>query len=328
MPHFGNALFQWNDHNLVTYSEDFSTGSDWTQSGTPVLSSGQSDPLGGNQAWTVQDDDAAVSERLLLRLDANTHNSDGSKALLFFLRAGNSTASQLVYRTIATSTDRLNVTINWNSSGPSFTFTTGSLLWHRAFANSWWHVGFLSSTALVAASSHELLVLPCQAATAVGTLDVFGAQVADSTVAGSYVATYGTAISYSTASPAQSHSLQAPLRAVRPLVRVNKYDRTSLNLTHTQRVTVSDPRHGTAARIKYESDQESFHTFLAAAQRFPVSYIPSSCDLSDAHEVWVEAGEIIEASMDSDRGFPGFEDAELEIRMTRLDGQPSTGIYG
>ncbi len=173
-----------------------------------------------------------------------------------------------------------------------------------------------------------MIFIPANPSSATGTVDFFGASVVDTNIAGSYVATFGSRITYSTSFPAQSHSLQAPLRAARPLVRVNKYDRTSLNLAHHQRPTVSNPRHGTAARIKYESDQESFHTFLAAAQRFPVSYVPSSCDLNNAHEVWIEAGELIETSMDSDRGFPGFEDAELEIRMTRLDGQPSTGIYG
>jgi hypothetical protein len=92
--------------------------------------------------------------------------------------------------------------------------------------------------------------------------------------------------------------------------------------------TVADPRHETISALRYESDQDSFHAFLSAAARFPVSYIPSSCNLNDAHECWAIVNDPLDSVMDADRGFPGFEDVSLEVRLRRLDGQAATGIYG
>jgi hypothetical protein len=324
MAHFGNAIFQWNDHNLLSYSEDFGQ---WAASLTPVLSSGQTDPFGGSQAYSIEDDNAVNAESIALEMAASVFTSTSQKAAMLWVKAGTSTEFRLTLRDNNAAVNRMLADVDWVSSGPSVSMTVGSLLWHRQFTGGWWHLGFLSN-AVTAGSSHEFRIRPAVDSTGVGTLYAFGAQVCDVSVAGSYVMTNGTAIAYSTDAPAQEHSLQAPIRALRPAVRVQPFVRESLDLAHRQITTVADPRHETIGTIKYESDQDSFHAFLSAAARFPVSHIPSSCNLDDAHECWAIVNDPLDSAMDADRGFPGFEDVSLDIRLRRLDGQASTGIYG
>lgn len=327
MAHFGNAIFQWNDHNLLAYSEDFSQ---WTQTGTPVLSSGQTDPFGGTAAWLVAKDSTDAFERIYSQIEPASITSSSNKVVMLWLKEGSagSTDTRIALADLIAVANVLLATISaWGSTGPTITMTNGTALWQREFTGGWWHLGF-QTDAVDPASSHEVRVIPKQASTETGDVYAFGVQVCDVNTAGSYVATNGTAIAYSTTSPAQSHSLQAPLRALRPAVRTQGFVRESLDLAHRQVTTVADPRHETLGMIRYESDQESFHAFLSAAARFPVSYIPSSCNLNDAHECWAIVNDPLDSVMDADRGFPGFEDVSLEIRLRRLDGQATTGIYG
>lgn len=132
----------------------------------------------------------------------------------------------------------------------------------------------------------------------------------------------------STGSSPYEHQLQAPLRALRPAVRQDVRERISLDQLNVSRVNLHDPVHETIAVIRYESDQPSLARFLGVASRYPVYYIPSSGTTGDAHECWIIFDDPIDSAMDSGRGFPGYEDNELEIRLRRTDGAAATGIYG
>jgi hypothetical protein len=124
------------------------------------------------------------------------------------------------------------------------------------------------------------------------------------------------------------HQLGAPLRAIRPAVRQEVHERVSLDHLNVNRVNVHDPIHETIGVIRYEENQDTFARFMNVASRYPVYYVPSSGSTGDAHEVFVIFGDPIDSEMDSDRGYPGYEDNQLTVRIRKTDGTASTGIYG
>jgi hypothetical protein len=132
----------------------------------------------------------------------------------------------------------------------------------------------------------------------------------------------------STGSAPFEHQLGAPLRAIRPAVRHDVRERLSLDHLNVNRVGLHDPIHETIGVIRYEDNQDSFARLLNVASRYPVIYIPSSGSTGDAHECFLIFGDPIDSEMDGDRGYPGYEDNQLTVRLRRTDGAVSTGIYG
>jgi hypothetical protein len=124
------------------------------------------------------------------------------------------------------------------------------------------------------------------------------------------------------------HQLGAPLRAIRPAVRHDVRSRLSLDQLTETRFSLHDPIHETIGVIRYEDNQDTFARLLNVASRYPVIYIPSSGSTGDAHECFLIFGDPVDSDMDADRGFPGYEDNQIEVRLRKTDGTASTGIYG
>jgi hypothetical protein len=124
------------------------------------------------------------------------------------------------------------------------------------------------------------------------------------------------------------HQLGAPLRALRPCLRTRGFLAEPVDLSTRSVRTVANPVHEFIGTLRYDTNQDTLHEWLSVAASHSFLYIPSSSSTGDAHECWAMVGNPINTDMDSDRGFPGYEDASLEIRLRRTDGAFTTGLYG
>lgn len=101
------------------------TPASWTGNiGTPVVTTGITDPWGGNAAIMVEDNNGSAVEGMSLN---TTFTADGVKALLFVVRAGTLADITIGLRDITAGVNRHYVRVLWNgASAPTCTTNTGS----------------------------------------------------------------------------------------------------------------------------------------------------------------------------------------------------------
>jgi len=156
--------------NLVT-SDDFDGG--WDSDGTPVVTTGVSDPLYGTGAYTIADDDAGAVEAKYL---AVTFTGDGTKGVVFVVKEATMASSGtqgLLLSDVTAPATRLRLTISaWAGGGPTVTAANGTYLGKRYVGNGYWAI-FGAAPGVVAANTNRLRIRPAETAAATGSIDVW-----------------------------------------------------------------------------------------------------------------------------------------------------------
>lgn len=135
----------------------------WTDIGTPGITTGVTDPFGGTSAYTVNDNDAGVSEGKLVSTGAIT----GTLVVLgVCMKAGTATSSSVQFRDTTAGAYTIQGTTAWSGGVPGTpTMGSGSYVGQVALGNSWY-----------------LLLFTCAWTTGnVGRIEVYGASNSAST---------------------------------------------------------------------------------------------------------------------------------------------------
>lgn len=158
----------------------------WTATGTPVRTAGQTDPLGGTEAYLLADDDAGVLEYIQHSV---TYTGDGEKAVALFVKEGTiSGTSRIGLFSVTAGVMRHRVTLSWPGGVPLLSTTEGSgtLFPVENWGNGWWRIAF-SATGVVAADTNAIRIAPTTDAAGLTTnLYIFGANTWNASTPNSY----------------------------------------------------------------------------------------------------------------------------------------------
>lgn len=151
--------------NLVT-SDDLTA---WTQSGTPVITGGKTDPAGGTGAYTVEDNNGAAEEYITRSIAL----TDGTRTAVFVVRQKTMPASGVQSLTIIGAAIRLELNISaWVSGAPTVAASVGTYLGKRYIGNGYWALYGLTTT-VVGADSNVVRIHPAATAAQTGSIDVY-----------------------------------------------------------------------------------------------------------------------------------------------------------
>lgn len=141
----------------------------------------------------------------------------------------------------------------------------------------------------------------------------------------------------------RTFNLRAPLRATRTAVRQVRFVRESVDLATRNVTVVGSGVHEIVADIRYEdavglgnTTHILSHFLLFGIRGGLVQYFPDLATTSEFFDcLLIEPGgggaggtagvaaseqTVAVTSMDADRGFPGFEDLSVQIRLRKTDG--------
>lgn len=149
----------------------------WTDIGTPVVTTGQTDPWGGTAAILVEDNDAAGAEG---KYTVPTFTGNGVKVVTFAVRAGTAATVGLGIYASNVTTWRHFVKVTWNgSSAPTLETQVGTGTLYDpvsvvdAAGATWWLISF-SVDAVVASDTNEMWVIAGVLNTVTGTFYLAG----------------------------------------------------------------------------------------------------------------------------------------------------------
>jgi hypothetical protein len=187
---FPALLQEMSRTNLITLSEDLNS---WTDGGTPVITTGQADPLGGTAATLIEDNSAAAEEYKARSL---TFTGDAVKGVSVWAKAHatNNPAGggQVQIRDTTAGAYRLQAVITFTLGVPSVAMTVGTHLFTERYVDGWYRFQFACSS-VTAANTHQMRLSPAgTTVSAVGSMYFFGAQAEDATFPSSYIPTTGS----------------------------------------------------------------------------------------------------------------------------------------
>lgn len=166
-------LLERSQTNRVTWSEKLST---WSDDGSPTISSGQSDPRGGTNAWLLSDNSTSQFQGKVLNITLTSATRWGYSV---FLRQGTTISGGVSFkvRDISSGTDKGSMTVTWSSGKPTVTIVTGSS-WEspQAYRGGWWRVSGRTSTSISTGHTNQIQIHPASLASR-GNVYFFGAQV-------------------------------------------------------------------------------------------------------------------------------------------------------
>jgi hypothetical protein len=95
-----------------------------------------------------------------------------------------------------------------------------------------------------------------------------------------------------------------------------------MDLTNRNVVVVGDGVYELVGVLRYvDAGQTMADMLLAGIRGETLTYVPDVDDPDRGWDCWlIEPGDMATASLDNDRGFPGFEDQQVEIRLRKTDG--------
>jgi hypothetical protein len=164
---------------LLPEPEDFSA---WTPIGTPVLTGGQADPVGGAAAYLLEDNDGAGLEGIQV---VAGFTGDGSKAILGAVRAGSAAESAVDLDSPA---GNQRVTITWTDGVPAIATTSGAgaLFDLVPLTGGWYAIAFAPS-GIDDGETNVLRIFPAGVSgAATGSLYIFGFNAWDASFPASY----------------------------------------------------------------------------------------------------------------------------------------------
>lgn len=143
----------------------------WTATGTPVVTGSVSDPAGGTGAYTVEDNDVAAEEFI--------HNDIGTASVdscVFVVRENTHPASggtdlTLYDQTAGTTRCVLNISA-WSNGEPTVSATIGVLIGKRYVGNGYWAI-YGQSSGSTGGNTHLLRVHPASSAAETGSIDIY-----------------------------------------------------------------------------------------------------------------------------------------------------------
>lgn len=149
----------------------------WTDDGTPVVTTGQTDPFGSAVAVRLEDNDAGQNEG---KLTPCTFTGDGTKCVAALVRAGTAAAIEVTLTDATAATNRHRVTVTWNGGTTAPTLATaegaGTLFTpipvYDPAGTLWWLIP-VGVASVVAANTNNLRVTATTAGT--GTFYLAGA---------------------------------------------------------------------------------------------------------------------------------------------------------
>lgn len=318
---YGAAKFEWNDHNLVAYSEEFG---EWSSNLTPVLTSGETDPLGGTNAYLIEDDNAGGIEYVYTEVQFTTSEQ---KAITLFVKEGDSAAasgSVVRLRDTTAAATRGQIGLTWSAGAPVVTYSIGTKLFEREWLNGWWRLAFLSQ-AITHTNDHLIEIWPALTSAETGDLRAFGVTVLDVTTAGGYVKTCGDAIAWD-GSSVQTHELRVPLQKILLAGSVYRVARESADKKVREVTSIGSGVNEITALVRYEDSPSELNEMIRAGVRgFPLVYIPDDTDLDTAYEMeLLEPGESWVQQMDEH--WVVFQETSLPVRLRRMDGGNLSGL--
>lgn len=169
------------------------TPASWSDVGTPVVTTGQTDPWGGSAAVQIEDDDGAGREG---RSTGITFASDGIQIVEVAIRAGTAGVLGIDVDDTAAPATRATVKVTWQGgTTPPVVEDSGlgdgaqqyfsSLSVYDDAGNLWWIVRF-SVANIVSANAHTVTVVVGTTGAATGTFFLAGANAFDSTYPSSW----------------------------------------------------------------------------------------------------------------------------------------------
>lgn len=107
----------------------------WSSAGTPVITTGQTDPFGGTDAYLVNDNDAGVAEGKTTTVTSVV----GSTCLVVVCaKAGTATNSAFQLRDNTAGAYRIQGNLAWSGGVPTLTCSTGTAIGTVSLGNSWY----------------------------------------------------------------------------------------------------------------------------------------------------------------------------------------------
>lgn len=153
----------------------------WGTTGTPVVTGSISDPAGGTDAYTVEDNSGASHEYVSYAIP---FTGDAVKAVVFVVRE-NTMPSSGVQRLRITDTTLGNVVAldidAWEEDGPSVTGTTGTYLGKVRLGNGYWAL-YALTVSVTAANTFEIRISPALTDSETGSIDVYRVRAYDDVV--------------------------------------------------------------------------------------------------------------------------------------------------
>lgn len=318
---WGSAAFQWNNHNLVPWSQDFD---EWTPIGSPDVDVGEDDPFGGTQGYLLEDDQGGSNEYISTPV---TFSTNGQKAVTLFIKEGDSAPTAGSQFSIVDTTavvNRLQINLTWAAGVPQLVYSFGTKIWIREWLDGWYRLAILS-TSVTAANNHEMRLVPALTTAQTGDVRFFGTTVLDVAIAGGYVVTNGAAKAYD-GSSAQQHLLRVPFQKMVLGGSIWRSVRESADQHVREVVTVGPGVREIQGRVRYDENPGELDDMLrAGAAGYPLVYIPDTTDLDDAYEVeMLQPGTPWMQGMDVD--WPVFREPTVTMRLRRMDGGSLAGM--
>ena len=126
----------------------------YTSVGTPVVTSGITDPFGGTGAYTIDDNDAGAVEYVYKSI---TFASSGTVFASVFIKAGTAGTSTVVLVDNVAAVSRATLSVTWSGGVPSVAITNGSATIHGTVSvGGGWYLLLFSADSIVAANAHRL----------------------------------------------------------------------------------------------------------------------------------------------------------------------------
>lgn len=171
--------------NLVLQASNF--GTTWVAVNTPTRVAG-AHTASGVTLDLIGDDSGAADEYYEQTI---TFTGDAVKAVSIHVKKGTSspaTGSRVQLTDTTAPASRLTAVITWSGTVPSVAASTGTYLGAVAMADGVYRLLF-ATTAVTAANTHTLNVLPCSALAETGNIYAGGVQAENSTVPTSFILT-------------------------------------------------------------------------------------------------------------------------------------------
>lgn len=164
----------------------------WTLNGTPIVTGGQADPLGGTNAYKVEDDTAAGDEGVYE--DLVFTGATGTRALRLSIRAGTSTITDWRLRDETAAATRVQLRATWTAGVPSVAVVAGSGTVSTVAGSGSWYESTFTADSVIAANTNRLSLFGASTGnTPVGYTYYYGVNAWNSVYSMNYRSTAGDA---------------------------------------------------------------------------------------------------------------------------------------
>lgn len=138
----------------------------WTLGNTPIVTTGQADPVGGTGAVKIEDDDGAQVEGLISPVFLPLTSEDLWVGV--FVKEDTAATTVVRLRDDTAGITRVEATLTWSTEILSITFGAGVAYGVATFENGWRYILF-SAENIVAGNDHEIRLFPASGSSPAAT---------------------------------------------------------------------------------------------------------------------------------------------------------------